>query len=176
MASTAEVLVAVKSSPDRFWEAIRGSTDLFPKVFPEQYQSIEIVEGDGRSAGTVRLLKYAQGEHPPIPTPVGCPRRDPPWKSCWVGAGVPLVTFAKEKIEEVDDASKQVSYSLIDGELVSYYKNFKANLKVEPNGDGSQVKWCMEYEKANTEVPDPDLVKETAAKTFSALDEYLAKN
>ncbi|RRT46818.1 hypothetical protein BHM03_00055281, partial [Ensete ventricosum] len=150
MASTAEVLVAVKSSPDRFWEAIRSSTELFPKVFPEQFQSIEIVEGDGRSAGTVRLLKYAKG--------------------------VPLATFAKEKIEEVDDASKQVSYSLIDGELVSFYKNFKANLKVEPNGDGSQVKWCMEYEKANAEVPDPDLVKETAANTFSALDEYLAKN
>ena len=62
MASMVEVGVEVKSSPDKFWDAIRGSTDLFPNIFPEQYQSIEVVQGDGKSAGSIRLLKYAQGD------------------------------------------------------------------------------------------------------------------
>lgn len=61
MASKVEAEAEVKSPADKFWEAIRDSTALFPKIFPEQYKSIEIVEGDGKSPGTIRLLKYAEG-------------------------------------------------------------------------------------------------------------------
>lgn len=61
MAAKSEMEVEVKSAPEKFWEAIRGSTDLFPKVFPEQYKSIDILEGDGKSVGSVRLVNYAPG-------------------------------------------------------------------------------------------------------------------
>lgn len=69
MASKAEVEVEVKSSADKFWRALRDSTDLFPKIFPDEYKSIEIVEGDGKSAGTIRLLKYAEGSITRYPEP-----------------------------------------------------------------------------------------------------------
>ncbi|CAD6260613.1 unnamed protein product [Miscanthus lutarioriparius] len=157
MASKVELVVEVKSPADKLWAALRDSTELFPKIFPEQYKSIETVEGDGKSAGTVRLLKYT--------------------------AAVPMLTFAKEKLEVADDENKVVSYSVVDGELVDFYKNFNITLKVAPAkaaegeaGAGAVVNWAMEFDKANDQVPDPDVIKETATKTFHDLDDYLLKN
>ncbi|KAL6650868.1 hypothetical protein ACP70R_009793 [Stipagrostis hirtigluma subsp. patula] len=152
MASKAELVVEVKSPADKLWAALRDSTELFPKIFPEQYKSIETVEGDGKSAGTVRLLKYTEG--------------------------VPMLTFAKEKVELADDEKRVVTYSVVDGELVSFYKNFKVTLQVSPakEGGGAVVSWAMEFDKASEQVPEPDAIRETAAKTFHDLDDYLLKN
>ncbi|MQL86226.1 hypothetical protein Taro_018757 [Colocasia esculenta] len=152
LAGKLDVEVEVKSQADKFWRGIRNSADLFPDAFPDQYKSIETVEGDGKSVGSVRLIKYAQG--------------------------VPLVTFVKEKIESLDEPNLSVGYSVIEGELVNFYKSFKATLQVLPKngGEGAVVKWGVEYEKANDEVPEPNLIVDTAIKTFAGFDEYLLKN
>ena len=90
------------------------------------------------------------------------------------------MTFAKEKVEVADDEKKVVSYSVVDGELVSFYTNFRVTVKVTPStkeGEaGAVVNWTMDFDKASEQVPDPDVIKETAAKTFHDLDEYLLKN
>ncbi|WP_168415089.1 MLP family protein, partial [Acinetobacter indicus] len=140
MASTGklDVEVEVKSQADKFWHSIRDSTTIFPKAFPDQYKSIETLEGDGKSVGSVRLVKFADG--------------------------LPLVSVQKEKIEVVDEAKKSVSYSIIDGDLLKYYKNFKAHLVVAPKGDGSLVSWTCEFEKAHEEVPDPNIIRDFAVK------------
>jgi hypothetical protein len=94
-------------------------------------------------------------------------------------AGVPLVTFAKEKVEVADDEKKVVSYSVVDGELVSFYTNFRVTVQVTPStkeGEGAVVNWTMVFDKASEQVPEPDVIKETAAKTFHDLDDYLLKN
>lgn len=75
-----------------------------------------------------------------------------------------------------DEGNKLVSYGVIDGELVNFYKPFKATLHVVPKGDGGLVKWCLEYDRVNEEVPRPDLVLETALNTFKDLDAYLLQN
>ncbi|KAG9448762.1 hypothetical protein H6P81_008727 [Aristolochia fimbriata] len=149
MASNLDVEVEVKSSADKFWEAIRDSISLFPKIFPEMYKSIEIVEGDGKGVGSIRHIVYTEA--------------------------VPMVKFAKEKIEVADEEKKTVAYSVIEGDLVNFYKNFKATLQVIPKGDGASVKWKAEFDKASEEVPEPTLLKEAAVKTFKDLDEYLLK-
>ena len=91
-----------------------------------------------------------------------------------------MVTFAKEKVEVADDEKKVVSYSVVDGELVSFYTNFRVTVQVTPStkeGEaGAVVNWTMDFDKASEQVPDPDVIKETAAKTFHDLDEYLLKN
>ncbi|XP_010272006.1 PREDICTED: MLP-like protein 423 [Nelumbo nucifera] len=145
--SKIEIAVEVKSPADKFWGAIKESTKLFPEIFPEQYKSIEIVEGDGQSVGSVRLIKYAEG--------------------------IPIITFSKERVETADEESKSVSYTVIDGDISNFYKHFKASLQVVPKGEGSCVKWSVEYEKATEEVPEPNLIQEFAVKTFSDLDTYL---
>ncbi|MCD7462898.1 hypothetical protein HAX54_049593 [Datura stramonium] len=143
-----DVEVEVKTPADKFWNSIRDSTNLFPKAFPDQYKSIEVVEGDGKSVGSVRLIKYAEGS--------------------------PLVTFAKEKIESVDEGNKTVVYSVIDGETLKYYKSFKGSLTVTPKGDGgSLVKWSCAFEKASDDIPEPQIIKDFAVRNFKDLDAYL---
>ncbi|XP_020589031.1 MLP-like protein 423 [Phalaenopsis equestris] len=151
MASKLETEVEVTSPADKFWGSIRDSTELFPKIFPQHYQSIKVIEGDGKSDGNKSAIDMV--------------------------AGVPFVKFAKEKVEFVDDANKQVKYSVIDGELLSYYKSFRPTLQVASKGDGvAVVKWTVEYEKVNDEVPPPELIQEMAVQTFKDLDAYLLKN
>ncbi|KAL2482435.1 MLP-like protein [Forsythia ovata] len=144
-----EVDVEVKSDAEKFWNSIRDSTTLFPKAFPDQYESIQVLEGDGKSAGSIRLIKYAPG-----------------WST---------ITTTKEKIEVVDEEKKSVCYASIDGDLLKYYKNFKAHLVITPNGDGSLVKWSCEYDKTSEEVPNPHLIRDFAVKNFKDLDAYLLK-
>lgn len=83
----------------------------------------------------------------------------------------------KERIDAADEENKTVAYSVIDGELATFYKEFKATLVVTPkgDGDGAVVKWSIEYEKASEEVPEPNIMQEFAVKTFNGLDAHLAK-
>lgn len=37
------------------------------------------------------------------------------------------------------------------------------------------MKWLCEFEKASDEVPNPDLIRDFAAKNFKEIDEYLLK-
>ncbi|KAH0668951.1 hypothetical protein KY289_023444 [Solanum tuberosum] len=142
-----DVEVEVKTPVDKFWNGIRDSTNLFPKASPNEYKSIEVVEGDGKSVGSVLLIKYTEG--------------------------FPLVTFSKEKIESIDEANKTLVYSVIDGETLKYYKSFKGSVTVTPKGNGSLVKWCCEFEKASDEIPEPQIIKDFAVKNFKNLDAYL---
>lgn len=52
----------IKSSPQKFWGAINDNTDLLGKILPEVFKSIEVIEGDGKSVGSIRHIKYAEGE------------------------------------------------------------------------------------------------------------------
>lgn len=61
MSGKIDVDVEMKASPDLFWSTVRDSDKIFPKAFPQQYKSIEILEGDGKAVGSVRLIKYAPG-------------------------------------------------------------------------------------------------------------------
>lgn len=57
-----EVDLEVVIGAEKFWHSIRESTSLFPKAFPDQYKSIEVLEGDGKAVGSIRLIKYADGK------------------------------------------------------------------------------------------------------------------
>lgn len=61
MAGKLDVEVEVKTNADKFWESIRDSSTVFPKALPHQYKSIQVLEGDGKSVGSVRLIHYAEG-------------------------------------------------------------------------------------------------------------------
>lgn len=83
--------------------------------------------------------------------------------------------ITKEKIDAVDDATRTLTYSVIDGELLKYFKHYKGHLTVKPKPrDGSLLKWFCEYEKASQdqEVPGPDSIKEFVVKTFLMIDDY----
>ncbi|KAJ8641223.1 hypothetical protein MRB53_017917 [Persea americana] len=50
----------IKSSAEKFWGAIKDNTDLLGKIFPEVFKSIQVAEGDGKSVGSIRHIKYAE--------------------------------------------------------------------------------------------------------------------
>lgn len=59
---TLNVEVDVKSVAPKFWNSMRDSTIIFPKAFPHDYKSIEVLEGDGKAVGSVRLITYSEGK------------------------------------------------------------------------------------------------------------------
>ncbi|KAK7361961.1 hypothetical protein VNO77_04057 [Canavalia gladiata] len=142
-----EVEIEVKCNADKFWDTIKDSAEIFPKAFPNDYKSIEILEGDGKSAGSIRQVTF--------------------------GEGSPLVKITKEKVEAVDDEKSTLIYSVIGGDLLNYFKHLKGHVSVTPKGDGSLVKWSSEYEKNSEEVPEPNIIKEFALKTFQKVDHYI---
>ncbi|EPS70333.1 hypothetical protein M569_04429 [Genlisea aurea] len=152
MASKIEVSVELKSDANKIWESIKESANFFPKALPHQYDSIEVLEGDGKSIGSVRLVKFKNG--------------------------LSEISTTKEKIVDFDEETKTISYTVIDGSLVNYYNNFKASLSVSSiNGEsGSSVKWSAEFEKTSEQVPDPELIKGFAVKSFQDLDAFLLAN
>ncbi|KAC9132067.1 hypothetical protein R6Q59_004795 [Mikania micrantha] len=141
--------IKVKSDADNFWKAILDSANIFPKACSDIYKAIEVVEGNGRSVGSVRVVHFTEGS-----------------------AGVKLV---KEKIEEVDEAKKKVAYRMIDGDMTQYFKSFKSSVEVIPDGEGSLVKWFCEFEKASEEVPGPEMTRDLVAKNFKQIDDFLLK-
>lgn len=62
MALTLDAEVELKSPADKFWVDLRESTNLFPKLFPEDYKSITVLEGDGKCPGSVRAFHYGEGK------------------------------------------------------------------------------------------------------------------
>lgn len=60
------VEVEVKSPADKFWVSLRDSTEVFPKAFPHDYKSIDVLEGDGKAVGSVRLITYSEGKKPTL--------------------------------------------------------------------------------------------------------------
>ncbi|CAA7036089.1 unnamed protein product [Microthlaspi erraticum] len=145
-----DVEVEVKSPPEKFWGALGDGVNLLPKAFPHDYKTIQVLAGDGNSPGSIRLIFY--------------------------GEGSALVKISAEKIEAVDMENKSWTYSIIGGELMEYYKTFKATITVTPKKDGGSIlKWSGEFEKTSHEIPDPHAIKDFAVKNFQEIDEYLLK-
>lgn len=80
--------------------------------------------------------------------------------------------IAKDKIVAVDEANKSITFEIIDGEVMKYFKSFKATL--EAAGVDS-VKWSVEYEKASEEVPHPHSHLHFLEAMARDIDAYLVK-
>ncbi|KAI5676601.1 hypothetical protein M9H77_07551 [Catharanthus roseus] len=64
--------------------------------------------------------------------------------------------IAKDRVDSVDEVNKRIAFELIGGEVTNYFKSFKATLEASENGNANIVKWTLEYEKANEDVPTPN--------------------
>ncbi|XP_021738846.1 MLP-like protein 31 [Chenopodium quinoa] len=66
--------------------------------------------------------------------------------------------IVKTRIEECDIENKVVSYSYLGGHIVEHcYKTVKSKMQATPKDGGCTVKWTIEYEKMNKNVPDADI-------------------
>ncbi|KAK8949180.1 MLP-like protein 423 [Platanthera zijinensis] len=78
---------------------------------------------------------------------------------------IKCLKFEKTKIDVVDVEKKLVIYTVIGGEILSYYKSFVPTLAVASKGDGGAVvTWSVEYEKLKEDAPGAETIKEFALK------------
>ncbi|KAK2374417.1 hypothetical protein P8452_02394 [Trifolium repens] len=145
-----EVDIELKSNADKYWKVISDTTTLFPKAFPHDYKSIEVLAGDGRSAGSIRHFTYAEGSL--------------------------LAKSSTQKTDAIDDEKKTLTYSIIEGDLLQYFSKFQAHIAVIPVGEGCEVKWTAEFTKVKHDIPDPTIVKDFAVKNFIEVDDYIQQN
>ncbi|KAI3945463.1 hypothetical protein MKW92_048001 [Papaver armeniacum] len=118
----------VKCSASNFYGFFKNSINKLVEHFPENYQSVEVTEGDGASVGSARLWKYELVH----------------------GKSATL----KERTVDVNDQSKSIAWKFYGGEMMDYYNSFGFTLvSVTPNGEGCcLVKWSVEFQKANEDV------------------------
>ncbi|RZC58189.1 hypothetical protein C5167_005494 [Papaver somniferum] len=121
-----------KCSADKYFGMFSYNVTQLPKFVPSMFKSVEITEGDGTSIGSSRLWKYTI-EGPEMAL------KDR------------LTSFNKEK--------RSMAYEFTEGEIMNYYKTLNVKLDVVPKqcatGNGSFVKWSLEFEKVNADIPDP---------------------
>ena len=84
--------------------------------------------------------------------------------------GVPVI--ATDKIVALDEVNKSITFELIDGEVTKYFKSFKATLEA---GGVNTVKWSVEYDKVNEDVPHPHSHLQFLGTMAKDIDAYLLK-
>ncbi|KAJ1427936.1 START-like domain superfamily [Sesbania bispinosa] len=103
----------------------------------------------------------------------------------WHGIGhVKIWTFTvdgkietcKESFEAIDEKNMSLTTSVYDGEVGKNYKIFKMNLQViDKEGVGGFVKWTIDYEKLNEEIPPPYRYLDFITSLIKDVDAHLLK-
>ncbi|KAL1539370.1 MLP-like protein 423 [Salvia divinorum] len=150
-ASKLEIELELKTSPEKLWKNLKEFVTLLPNAMPDVYEGINVIEGDGRSVGSIFVSTFKPSEMKPV------------------------VSISKERLEIVDDGKKILSYSFLEGEILENYKNFRVVIYVgsSTKSDGALVKYTAEFNKANEQVADPHIFKSFVVKLFMAIDAYL---
>ncbi|KAG8366185.1 hypothetical protein BUALT_Bualt17G0050300 [Buddleja alternifolia] len=104
-----EVEIELKCIAEKFWDSIKNTPKHFPKAFSDTFERIEVLEGDGLSVGSVFLVKHAGELDNPI---------------------------IKERLEDLDEEKNMnISCNIFGGDLMKYYKSFKATIIGIPTED-----------------------------------------
>ncbi|RZC61270.1 hypothetical protein C5167_023038 [Papaver somniferum] len=131
------VEVEAKCSADLFYGMFKEDMTQLTNHFPQYFKSVEILEGDGKTLGTVKLWKYALPGHP-----------------------ADEEFTVKETITKVDDENRSITYSVLEGScLLNTYKDFTVTVSVTPK-EGAEdseciVRWCFDLAKEHDGVPHP---------------------
>ncbi|KAJ9153086.1 hypothetical protein P3X46_026570 [Hevea brasiliensis] len=139
------VQTQIKSSGDKFYENLRSKAYLIPKICPEIVKDIQVLQGDWETMGSVRLWTYVAGN---------CEK-------------------LKETVEAVDDKTRSITFKMLEGEIVNYYKTYKPTLQVTTMGQVTLAKWTVEYEKNDEHIPPPHRYLELLHNLNKAIDAYL---
>ncbi|CAL5430678.1 unnamed protein product [Camellia sinensis] len=137
----------VKCKADKFFEIFTCKSYLFPKICPEKIKSVQVLEGDWATMGSVKVWNYVPGGS----------------------------ESAKERIEAIDVDNKSVTFNLLDGDVLKVYKTFKSTLQVTNMDDGCLIKVTLAYEKQHEDTPPPTMYLEFVANISKDIEAYLFK-
>ncbi|KAJ9708437.1 hypothetical protein PVL29_000465 [Vitis rotundifolia] len=143
-----EVDMEINSPADKFYNIFRRQAHHIPNICSDKVHQIDVHEGDWETPGSVKNWGYTLG-----------------------GTSMSL----KETVESVDDENKLITFKVLDGEIMNHFKSFKSNLQVKAKDEGSLVKWTLEYEKVNEDVPNPDAYLEFAVNVTKDIESHHLK-
>ncbi|KAJ0609742.1 putative Bet v I/Major latex protein [Helianthus annuus] len=146
-----EVEVASAYPPETVFEMINAFHTLAPKVIPQVFKSIEILDGDG-GVGTIRLFTF--------------------------GDDVPF-TSSKFKQDAIDEINFVYNYTFFEGDnLMGILDSINHYVKVIPTDDeGCVFKQTVVYNCKSDEKPSTEFLKfekELYEKTYKAIEAYAA--
>lgn len=80
----------------------------------------------------------------------------------------------KERVE-FDDGNKKITYVVLEGDVMKYYKSYEVILHVIPKGDHSLVKWTLLYEKKDEAAPEPTKYKDLLVNVTKKIEAHLVE-
>ncbi|KAH6760238.1 hypothetical protein C2S52_009313 [Perilla frutescens var. hirtella] len=121
-------VVAFKAGGNLFHQILSKNPKHFAKAAPTRVQDCQLHQGNFGTKGSVIQWKYTlDGKE----------------------------QSAKEVIEEMDEEKKQISFKVIEGDVLELYKNVAITFHVETNGGVDFVTWTIDYQLLNADNPHP---------------------
>jgi hypothetical protein len=113
------------------WEACKHAVALLPDLAPEYFSHAEWEKGSGRP-GSISVLHFA----------------------------TPEAGFVKQQIDKIDNETKTLGYTIIDGDE-SKYSSFVAELQFTPTEDNNKTEatWTVKYEPVGEAGPPENALK-----------------
>ncbi|GMN43733.1 hypothetical protein TIFTF001_012940 [Ficus carica] len=143
-----EVQVDIKTSAQRFYETFRSKQNLFPRICPDLIKDIKVIKGDWESVGSIKQWTYVAGDS----------------------------ETSKESVESIDDANKTIIFRVVEGDATNYYKNLRLKVYVTGKGGGCSVKYTLEYQKVNDNIPAPTRYLDIVTVLSKKIEAYLNNN
>ncbi|KAL1569807.1 MLP-like protein 43 isoform X3 [Salvia divinorum] len=148
MANQVKTLVAsspIKCPADKFYNFFKFNLTDIVKIFPAVYNSAEVTEGELGVVGCITTWTYTIGG---------------------VGMSMKVLT------EVIDDATKTMKLTVLEGDVLQLYKSFACTLGVS---EGS-AKWTIEYEKTTILSPPPEIYVPVLVTLLTLVDAFLLIN
>ncbi|KAK9091629.1 hypothetical protein Sjap_024806 [Stephania japonica] len=122
----------IRCPADKMYDLLKNQLTQLPVIFPEIYKNAQVLEGDGKSLGSIRRWTYV------------------------IHHTSDEILVVDEKLTEVDDEKRALTLSVVGGDLLKTHKRFDVRVVVKPKGSGSVVKWHIIFEKVDENDPHPD--------------------
>lgn len=81
----------------------------------------------------------------------------------------------KARTTKQDDDNMVIALFVEEGNIHDHYQHFTGIVHVTPKGNGSLVKWTLEYEKHDDKFPDPHQFLELCDKVTEKIDAHVHK-
>uniref|UniRef100_A0A7N0UGZ8 Bet v I/Major latex protein domain-containing protein n=1 Tax=Kalanchoe fedtschenkoi TaxID=63787 RepID=A0A7N0UGZ8_KALFE len=82
---------------------------------------------------------------------------------------------AKDVIEAIDEENHLITLKVIEGDILDDYKSLRATIQAtnKADGAGSLVRWTLDYEKLNADVPAPTKYLDIASSITEGFDQHI---
>ncbi|XP_052206236.1 kirola-like [Diospyros lotus] len=140
--------VPIKSDGDVFHEILKERPHHISNMSPAHIQGCALHEGDWGKVGSVTFWSYTHDGKEKV---------------------------AKAMTEAVDEASKSVTYKVIEGDLMQLYKSFVITVHGDTRGMNNLVTWTFQYEKLNDACGDPNSLMDLCVNVTKDIEAHHLK-